>query len=230
MTALTVLLSRLAAGVAHELRNPLAVILARVQMLELALQNGRPPSPERLRQTLGTVQQQVLRASRVVETFTMFARPRAPEVAPVDLAELIARVFEGLRDRLPPDGRIRTAVDVAPEARTATADAGQLVIGLSHLVANAVEAMPEGGVLRVGARRRDGAVAIRVSDTGAGVPVEHAPRIFEPFFSTKPAAAGLGLPVAQVIAQSHGGGVRLLAAGGPGAEFELWLPDPGAAR
>ncbi|MCL6639919.1 MAG: hypothetical protein K6T92_00960 [Candidatus Rokubacteria bacterium] len=220
------LLARLAAGVTHELRSPLAVILARVQLLDLALQSGRPLPPERIRETLGTVQEQALRASRVLETFAAFARPRPPRRTAVDLRRTIDTVLADLQGRIAASGTLTAEVDVAPDAGTVSADGAQLAVALAHLVGNAVEAMPAGGVVRVAVRRGPGVVRITVSDTGAGVPVEDAPRIFDPFFSTKRSAPGLGLAVVRRIAAAHGGSVHLAAAGGPGAEFVLSLPDP----
>lgn len=229
-TALSPLLARLAAGIAHELRSPLAVILARVQLLDLALQSGRPLPAERIRQTLETVQEQAERASRVLESFTAFARPLAPQRTAVDLRKTIESVLADLDGRLAGGGPLSAEVDVAPDAGTVSADGAQLAVALGHLVANALDAMPAGGVVRVAARRRQGAVDVTVSDTGAGVPVEDAPHIFDPFFSTKRSAAGLGLAVVQRIAAAHGGTVRLAAAGGPGAQFVLSLPDPEPSR
>jgi signal transduction histidine kinase len=220
------LLARLAAGVTHELRSPLAVILARVQLLDLALRSGRPLTPERIRETLGTVQEQALRASRVLETFAAFARPRPPRRTAVDVRRTIDAALAEVRDRIAVGGALAVEVDVAPDAGTVSADGDQLATALAHLVRNAVEAMPDGGRVRIAARRAPGVVHITVSDTGAGVPVDDAPRIFEPFFSTKRSAAGLGLAVVRGIAAAHGGAVHLAAAGGPGAEFVLALPDP----
>jgi signal transduction histidine kinase len=226
--ALSPLLARLAAGVTHELRSPLAVILARVQLLDLALQSGRPLPPERIRQTLETVQEQALRASRALETFAVFARQRAPERTAVDLRRTIDAVLADLKDRIGAAGDLTIEVDI--DAGPVSADGAQLAVALMHLVANALDAVPAGGVVRITARRGPGAVHIAVSDTGAGVPVEDAPHIFEPFFTTKRSAAGLGLAVVQRIAAAHGGAVRLAAAGGPGAEFVLSLSDPEPSR
>lgn len=216
-------LAHMAAGVAHELRNPLAVILARVQLLQLGIKNGKSPDADRLTRTLVTIEEQALRASKIIENLSTFARPRAPELAPLDLAEAVQEVLRGVGGRAP-TGPLATEIDIADGAATIVADRNQLSTALTQLVRNALEAMPDGGRLRVHAHRGDGTIEISVADTGAGVAPHDAPRIFEPFFSTRPGAAGLGLCVAQTVAQSHGGAVRLVAAGGPGAEFVLSLP------
>ncbi len=216
--------ARLAAGIAHELRNPLSVILARVQLLRLAVSSGKTLEPDALERTLRAVEEQALRAARIIENVSTFARPRTPELAAVDLPELFGYVLDVTRARIADDRPITTEVDVPAEVRTIVADRTQLAAALTQLVLNALEAMPGGGVLRLRARPLPAGVEIAVADTGAGVAAEDVPRIFEPFFSTKPAAAGLGLCVAQTIAEVHGGSIRLAAAGGPGAEFVLALP------
>jgi len=217
-------LGRLAAGIAHELRNPLAVILARVQLLELGLKNGKAPEPERLERALCTIEEQAFRASKIIESLSVFARPRVPEINPIDLGETVGHVLASLRTRMPQGAALLTNVVIPPEARTLLADRDQLTTALTQLVVNALEAMPSGGRLEIRARRADGTIDIAVADTGGGVASHDAPRIFDPFFSTKPAAAGLGLCVAQTIAESHGGTVRLAAASAAGAEFVLTLP------
>jgi signal transduction histidine kinase len=217
-------LARLAAGIAHELRNPLAVILARVQLLALTTKGGEPVDPAKLQRTLTTIEEQAVRASRIIENLSIFARPRAPERRVVEVAEIVGQVLGALRSRLPREASVRTDVRIAADVRAVMADASQLTTAITHLVVNAMEAMPGGGMLRIEARRHFDAIEITVADTGPGVAARDAERIFDPFFSTKPAAAGLGLCVAQTIAESHGGAVQLVATDGPGAEFVLRLP------
>jgi signal transduction histidine kinase len=216
-------LARMAAGVAHELRNPLAVILARVQLIQFGLKNGKSPDSDRLTRTLATIEEQAIRASKIIENLSTFARPRAPELAPVDLADAVQQALQGIGGR-PPAGPLATEIDIADGASTIVADRNQLISALAQLIRNALDAMPGGGCLRVRAQRADATIDITVADSGPGVAPHDAPRIFEPFFSTRPGAAGLGLCVAQTVAQAHGGAVRLVAAGGPGAEFVLSLP------
>ena len=217
-------LARLAGGIAHELRNPLAVILARVQLLALTMKSGQTIDPAKLERTLITVEEQAVRASKVIESLSIFARPRTPARQRVELAEIVGQVLGALRAQLPQDVSLRTDVQIAPDIQTVFADPVQLTTALSQMVVNAIEAMPDGGTLCIRVTRCPGAIEIAVADTGPGVAERDAPRIFDPFFSTKEAAAGLGLCVAQTIAESHGGGVRLVAVGGPGAEFVLRLP------
>src|SRR5262245_2530374 len=216
-------LAQMGAGVAHELRNPLAVILARVQLLQLGIKNGKAPDVERLSRTLATLEEQALRASKIIENLSTFARPRTPELAPVDLADTVNQVLYDMGGH-PAAGSLATEIDIRDGAATIVADLSQLVAALTQLIRNALDAMPDGGRLRVHARCGKDTVEISVADSGAGVAPHDAPRIFEPFFSTRPGAAGLGLCVAQTVAHSHGGALRLAAAGGTGAGFILSLP------
>ena len=216
-------LARIAAGVAHELRNPLAVILARAQLLVLGLRQGRTPDPEKIETVLKTIEAQAIRAAKIVENLSVFARPRPPEIDSVDTAAVVEDVLSALGERVETSG---AAVEVAIERAPVmiVADREQLATALEQIVANALEAMESGGRVTVRVRRSGDSVEIAVADTGPGVAAHHAERIFDPFFSTKTAAAGLGLCVAQTIAEAHGGGLRLVAAGGAGAEFVLSLP------
>jgi len=220
------LVTRLAAGVAHELRNPLAVILARVQLLQHGLRTGKPPDGDKLARTLGAIEVQALRASKIIDNLSAFARPRPPELAPVDLDETVREVLGLLRERFEAAG-VGVEIDVASDVGTIVADSVQLQAALAQLVLNAIEAMPSGGHVRVGVRRNGDRVELGVADDGPGVAREDAARIFEAFVSTKRGAAGLGLCIVQTIAASHGGGIRLVVAGGPGAEFVMSLPARG---
>jgi signal transduction histidine kinase len=217
------LVTRLATSVAHELRNPLAVILARVQLLQLGLKVGKPPDSDKLAHTLSAIEEQALRASRIVDNLSSFGRPRPPQLAPVDLAETVQQVLAAVHGRLQGAG-VTVAVEVAPDVPTITADRVQIQTALAQLVHNAIDAMPDGGRVRIGVRRSANGVEVSITDSGPGVAREDAARIFEAFVSTRRGAAGLGLSIAQTIAAAHGGAIRLVAAGVPGAEFVLSLP------
>ncbi len=216
-------LARLAAGVAHELRNPLAVILARAQLLALGLRQGRAPDPDTIESVLSTIEEQALRAARIIENLSVFARPRRPEIGVLDSRTVIDDVLDALRDRVEAGGiAVEVAVEQGPVALVADRD--QLTTALAQVAANALEAMEPGGRLILRARRAGDSVEFAVADTGPGVAEHDVERIFDPFFSTKPGATGLGLCVAQTIAEAHGGALWLVPSDAAGAEFVLALP------
>lgn len=223
----TASLARLAAGIAHELRNPLAVILARAQLFQLNLKNGGPLDADKLRRVLGIIEEQAIRAARIIEHLSVFARPRTPQLERLDLLEAVDGILASLRAQMPQPKALVTDVDVAADARFVHADGGQIRTALTQLVQNAIQAMPDGGTLHVHIRRSPAGVEITVADTGGGMAAHDVPRIFDPFFSTRPGAPGLGLCVAQTIAEAHGGSLRLVDTSAAGTEFRLTLPVRG---
>jgi signal transduction histidine kinase len=223
-------LARLASGVAHELRNPLAVILARVQLLRMGLKGGQPPDLVKLDRALRTIEEQALRASKTIESLSLFARPRAPQAVPLDITRTIRQAI----DKLQAAGRIeegtRIEVDAAPGLPSLVADPEQLAAAIAELIENAIEAMPSGGTVKVTVGHSGDSMEVAVADRGAGVEPHDAERIFDPFFTTKPGAAGLGLCVAHTIAGAHRGSVSLATSGPAGSTFVLTLPLQGPGR
>lgn len=208
----------LTAGVAHEVLNPLSVISGRVQLLLL-----KPDVPADLEQVYRLLLEQVDRIKQVCDGMLQFARQKAPRFDITDLngclAQTLARVESELQGR---QITLHTAFD--PEVPPIQADEAQVRQIFLSLLTNAIDAMPDGGSLWVETRAAD-PIQVRVVDSGCGIPSEHLPRIFDPFFSTKDTGTGLGLAVTHGIVASHGGTIRVESRPGEGTTVIIELPQ-----
>ena len=213
----------LVAGLAHEIGTPMGVIQGHAKLLESAV------SGEDAAWRLRTIQEQVSRISKIIQTLLNIARPGKTRHVPVDLAALIRTTFSFLEDKFSRRGiRAESAGGTIPSV---LGDAERLQQVLLNLFLNAADAMPGGGDLRVEfGTTDDGEIEVRVSDSGHGIPERDLDRIFEPFFTSKDASEGngLGLMVAKGIVTDHGGGLSVTSVEGQGTEFRIRLPNPGA--
>jgi signal transduction histidine kinase len=213
-------IGELAAGVAHELNNPLTVILGHAQMLQAKADAGSP-----LAEKLGKIESEALRASKITRGLLDFSRRREPKHDPVSVNDLVPRALELIHSKL--RGR-NVAVQTRLEARTAEilGDADQLTQVLINLTGNAIDAMGAGGALTVATADDGDALELAVSDTGTGMDAEQVSRIFEPFYTTKPEGkgTGLGLSVTLGILKSHGGTIAVESAPGRGTTMRVRLP------
>lgn len=207
---------QLAAGVAHEIRNPLTSIKLLVQSAQEAADDVL--SHEDLR----VIEDEVRRMERSLQTFLDFARPPRTERRPTELQPLIRSVIELLKGRAE-----RQRIDVQCEipALTATIDSEQIRQVIVNLCLNAIDAMPTGGslVVSVNAKPMD-RFEIAVSDTGSGIPIELLPRLFQPFVSTKDTGLGLGLVISKRIVEAHSGTILAWNKPDGGCRFVVNLP------
>ncbi len=204
-------LGQLAAGVAHEIRNPLTSI-------KMLVQSGEPLTAE----DLGVIEGEVRRMEGSLQTFLDYARPPKAERRPTELTAVVRRAFDLLRPRAE---RQKVELVVRADGEVSlTADPDQLHQVVVNLGLNALDAMPTGGTLTATVVRQNHGVAVEVSDTGVGIPPAILARLFEPFASGKDTGLGLGLVVCQRIAEDHGGAIR--GGNGPtaGARFTITLP------
>lgn len=210
-------IGQLAAGLAHEIRNPLASIDGAAEVLEA----GTEPEEVR-RETVGIIRRECARLFRLLTNLLDFARPRPPEWRPVDVAHVLDSVIELVRHS--GGKRIQFHRDVPDNLPRLIADEEQLAQVILNLTINSVQAMPEGGEVRLSASERDGGVVISVQDEGSGIPEEQMDKVFDPFFTTKDGGTGLGLSVVHQIVSHHGGSVVVTRNRDRGMTFSLFFP------
>ncbi len=214
----------LAAGVAHELNNPLTTVAG---FVELVLDDLPPES--RHRPDLELVLKESRRAKDVVRRLLDFSRPGEGFRVRADVNVLVEDVIALLRHLLHTSG-IDLKTDLQPDLPWLQVDQDQIKQVLLNLIHNAIQAMPRGGqlYLKTSVRRQNGqpGAAIRIQDTGSGIAPQHIERLFEPFFTTRPPGqgTGLGLSVSYGIITDHGGTIDVKSTLGEGSVFTIWLP------
>ena len=215
----------LAAGVAHELNNPLGTVSLR---LELALAALPPDLP--CRADLAVVEGEVERMARLVENLLQFSRPSRDQVSTVDLADELVRTAELVAHQFRRRG-VELRFEVAPDLPLLYADRQKLRQVFLNLFTNAGDAMPAGGTLTVAARPGEASagapgVVVEVSDTGSGIPPDLLPRVMDPFVTTKAEGkgTGLGLAICRRIVQEHRGTIRIESRPGAGTTVRLVFP------
>ena len=212
-------IGRIAAQITHEIRNPLSSISLNAEELGERLRDGSPGAGE----LCDAIVSEVDRLAAITEEYLRFARLPKPQFQRADLNDTVRDLLEFVRPELDL-GRVAVQLELSPELTPVQADVAQVRQLLLNLVRNAREAMPGGGSLRVSTRGVDGSVMVEVRDTGLGIAKERLPRIFDPFFTTKERGTGLGLAMAQEIAQEHGGVLACESEVGRGTAFTLRLP------
>ncbi len=216
-------LGEVAAGLAHEIRHPLASIRGALEIIE---SRSAPDSPETEFSRLAM--SEVQRLDRLVWEFLRYARPHAPDLRPTSLHQVVERAVELLRvegDRAGVSLRIDRAGDLPP----VTLDVSQIEQVLLNVILNAIQAGPPGSAVSV-RERSDGEEAIvEVADEGPGIPPDRIEHIFSPFFTTRDKGTGLGLPIAQRIVAAHHGAIDVESSVGHGTRVRIRLPVRGAA-
>jgi signal transduction histidine kinase len=216
----------LAAAVAHEIRNPLSAVSMGLQRLRAEFD---PVEREEYRRMVDLVQGEVRRLNAIVEEFLSLARPIRLSPGPVPVADLLGEI----RQLIEPQARaagIAVEQEIPAALGDVAADRDRLKQVLLNLVLNAIEAMPAGGRLTLGAAISGPALVLTVADTGSGIAPELLPRVFEPYVTTKTKGLGLGLAIARRIVEAHGGRIEAEGRAGQGTRFRITLPRDGAGR
>ncbi|ADO75825.1 GAF domain-containing protein [Stigmatella aurantiaca] len=214
-------LGELSAVVAHEVRNPLGAIFNSVATIRRMVGPFHPSLP-----LVDIVGEEADRLNRIVDDLLNFARPPSPSPMPVPLRKLLEDVVRGAMADASNNIRVEWALE--PDVPPVLADERMIRQAFLNLAINSVQAMLQGGTLRVGARRVPGPrheVQVEFTDTGSGIPSDVRARIFEPFFTTKAKGTGLGLALVKRIVEAHAGSVSLESQPGQGTTFRLLLPS-----
>src|SRR5882724_10131835 len=210
----------LAAGVAHEIRNPLAAIVNATTLLGVE----ETLSGEERAHTLGVVKKEARRLNRILSDFLIFAGPREPKPLAGDIREIVDHVGALIREDHGRAHDVELSVRVDPVVPAFPFDADQITQVVWNIALNGVEAMDGCGRLSIAVGLSEAQVAIAITDTGRGMPAEELRRVFEPFYSKKAAGTGLGLTIARRIVAAHGGRIEIESTPGRGTCFTILLP------
>jgi signal transduction histidine kinase len=221
-------LGQMAAGLAHEIRNPLGSIKGAAQYLQPI---GNQVGDSGTKEFLDIIVEEVNRLNKIVSQFLDYARPYRGDQTPLDVNDVVRKTLH-LIEKEEGAARVEIITNLADSLPAVRADAEQLRQVFLNLAINAVQAMPQGGKLQVStslrrSTRRGAAAAfleVRFRDTGHGIPVNDVRNLFIPFFTTKEKGTGLGLPISQRIIENHGGTIEVRSQLGAGATFTVLLP------
>ena len=212
----------LAAGVAHELGNPLNSLTIHLQLVERKLKKLKGSEAESIGESVHICREEVARLDGIISNFLEAIRPRPPDLAETNLADVLAEVLR-FQQRELADRGIEVEADTSP-LPPVLADRNQIKQVFFNLTKNAMEAMRPGGKLKVRTRTDDDSVFLLFADSGSGIKQEDLVRLFQPYHTTKAGGHGLGLMIAQRIMRDHGGQVGLESKEGVGTIVTLQFP------
>ncbi len=214
----------LAAGVAHELGNPLNSLTIHLQLITRKLNKLKASrDTESLVESVDVCRAEVARLDGIIAHFLEAIRPQPPDLAELDLAEVLAEVLR-FQQREFADRRIAVEVEASGDLPVVMADRNQLKQVFFNLAKNALDAMEPGGRLKIRARADDDSVFLLFGDSGSGIKQEDLVRVFQPYHTTKPGGHGLGLMIVQRILREHGGQVGIESKEGVGTVVTLQFP------
>ena len=218
-------LGRLAAGLSHEIRNPLGTLFLHIDLLEEEYRDPSPESPILIPQTFSEIRTALTRLDELVQDYLSLVRVSTIELNVQDMGATVQAWAAELESRAAQQGvtiQLEGHATVGPLAFHPST----LRRAVLNVVHNALEAMPQGGTLTLECARTAREVHLRVRDSGIGIPAEQVPRIFEPLYTTKPGGTGLGLYIVREILVAHEGRVTVESVEGQGTTFTFTFPAP----
>lgn len=217
---------RLAAGVAHELGNPLNSLTIHLQLIERKLRKlALEKEGDVLAESLEVCQGEVQRLDGIITHFLEAVRPQKPELNELELVELVAEVLRVQEAELS-DRKLEVNIEVSDELPTVLGDRGQIKQVFFNLIKNAMEAMQPGGKLNILARKDDDFVYLQFADTGSGISEEELSKVFQAYYTTKKEGHGLGMMIVQRIMREHGGHISIESRKDLGTAITLQFPQP----
>jgi len=217
----------LARRLAHELKNPLFPLQITIENLQRAKEQAPEQFDEVFRESSETLLAELANLKKIIGRFSDFAKMPPPQLERVDVNELVRQTMRLFEAQFKAGGRapIEVRIECAQDVGSVEADPEQLGRALQNLALNAIDAMPEGGTLRIRTARRDGTVELEISDTGQGLSKEECERLFTPYYTTKQHGTGLGLAIVQSVVADHKGKISVESEPGRGTTFRIELPE-----
>jgi PAS domain S-box-containing protein len=213
----------LAAGVAHEIGNPLNSLTIHLQLLERELKDSPLEEANHFRELIGVAKEEVSRLDQIITRFLSALRPTPIEAASVRLDVVLQDTLDFMRSEIE-NRSINILLDFSSRLPAAQADAGQMKQAFFNIIKNAIQAMSEGGRLEIKTGSTDRFVVISFTDSGSGIDAENIGQIFEPYHSTKTDGSGLGLMIVQRIIRDHGGELEIDSEPDHGTTIKLFIP------
>ena len=211
-------IGQMAANVAHEIRNPLLAVGGFARQLHEGMDVDDPR-----REYTSIILEEVTRLEQILREQLTLERHLVPVLTEVDINQILRDVRKLLSHGIL-SSRIRLVGNLAEPLPTTLGDANQLKQAFLNIITNAIQSLPEGGVITVTTSQKGGNIVVRIEDTGPGIPGDVMSKLFVPFFTTRKAGSGLGLAVTKRIIDNHGGDIEVMSEGGKGTAFNISIP------